>query len=201
MIHGLEALDRMRDGEILIDEDGMKYKMVDGVLFKKIDRKTYVEIIKFDLTKEFDIFKERLVTEWDKVKCGETYYRIYTDGSIEGITFENDGYDNHLFNVGNYFNTRKKAEEIDFKQELFRKLQRFADENNEKIDWCDGDSYKFYITYDYGNGELRINANHPQVRRFGVVYFSSEEIGEQAIELFEEDLLKYFNYDISQEVD
>lgn len=187
MIHGLEALDRMRDGEILIDEDGMKYKMVDGVLFKKIDRKTYVEIIKFDLTKEFDIFKERLVTEWDKVKCGETYYRIYTDGSIEGITFENDGYDKHLFNIGNYFNTREKAEEIEFEQELFRKLKRFSEEND-YIDWTDI-NFKYYIKFDSGILKLGMTISE---RIQGTVYFGSEDTASKAIELFKDDLIKYF---------
>lgn len=192
MICGLEALDHMRDGQVLIDKSGAKYKMVDGILFKEIDKKDYLAIRDFDFCEEFEFFKEKLPTEWDKVECMETYYRIYTDGSIEGITFENDGYDKHLFNIGNYFNTREKAEEIEFEQELFRKLKRFSEEND-YIDWTDI-NFKYYIKFDSGILKLGMTISE---RIQGTVYFGSEDTASKAIELFKDDLLKYFNYHAS----
>lgn len=187
MICGLEALDAMRDGQVLINKFGARCKMVDGVLFKETNKKEYLAIRDFDFCEEFEIFKERQVTGWDKVKHGELYYRIYTDGSIEGITFENDGYDNHLFNIGNYFNLREKAEEIEFEQELFRKLKRFSEEND-CIDWTDI-NFKYYIKFDSGILKLGMTISE---RIQGTVYFGSEDTANKAIELFKDDLIKYF---------
>ena len=102
--------------------------------------------------------------------------------------------DKYYYEDANYFSTENKAEEIDFKQTLFRKLQRFSDENRgNEIDWSDC-SKKFCINYDYYNKKLDI-FDHVFVKRFGQVYFISEEIAQKAIELFHDDLIKYFTQD------
>lgn len=196
-MNGLKAFDEMKKGKSVRDEDGLIYKIENGeILVNTSNDFNSWNIAIVDFSKKFEIVPEH-ITGWERVAKGDCYYRIRTLGDFIPLKEENDDYDNNLYDHCNYFSTKEKAGEINFKQTLFRKLKRFADEHNEKIDWCDPDSYKFYIYYDYGDGELMINANHPQIRRFGVVYFSSEELGEQAIELFNEDLLKYFNYDAS----
>lgn len=96
------------------------------------------------------------------------------------------------FDNFNYFSTREKAEEINFKQTLFRKLQRFSDENGgNEIDWSNLFQEKFGITYNCGDKKLE-TALYFHHNDFGQVYFISEEIAEKAIKLFYDELIKYF---------
>ena len=59
----------------------------------------------------------------------------YVEEMTEDMCME----DKYYYEDANYFSTEEKAEEINFKQTLFRKLQRFSDENGgDKIDLnCD----------------------------------------------------------------
>ena len=86
----------------------------------------------------------------------------------------------------------KEKEEINFKQTLFRKLQRFSDENGgTEIDWNDEDQNKFIIKYSHFSSKLIIDCYH-SIQYFGQVYFASKEVARKAIELFHDDLIKYF---------
>ncbi len=100
--------------------------------------------------------------------------------------------DERCYEQLNYFSMKEKAEEINFKQTLFRKLQRFSDENGgNEIDWDDEDQTKFSIKYSYFSSELIIDCCNT-VQQFGQVYFASKEVARKAIELFHDDLIKYF---------
>ena len=84
------------------------------------------------------------------------------------------------------------ANKINFQQTLFRKLQRFTDENNEcDLDWSNFQQKKYYIYYDYDYSKLLIDCNTCS-KKFGNVFFSSEEIAQKAIEEFKDELLEYF---------
>ena len=97
-----------------------------------------------------------------------------------------------LYEVANYFSTREKAEEINFKQTLFRKLQRFSDENGgNEIDWENTNQKKYCILYCHSFKELQSDFTWVRQNQ-GQIYFISKEIAEKAIELFHDDLIKYF---------
>lgn len=86
------------------------------------------------------------------------------------------------------------TEEINFTQTLFCKLQRFSDENGgNKIDWKNRTQRKFFIQYEPSYGFL-VDYYYFD-KEFGQVYFASEDIAEKAIELFYDDLIKYFTHD------
>lgn len=79
---------------------------------------------------------------------------------------------------------RAKADEINTVQLCYRLLKRFSDENGgEQIDWGNHEQYKYYIYYNTIRKTLAIDwdVTDPQVN---VVYFASEEICQQAIDLF-----------------
>ena len=100
--------------------------------------------------------------------------------------------DRYKHDVANYFSTKEKADEINFKQTLFRKLQRFSDENGgDKIDWKDEDQCKYHIKYTHYYNKIYVEGNH-SLQEVGVVYFINEQITKQAIDLFHDDLIKYF---------
>ena len=89
-----------------------------------------------------------------------------------------------LIRATNLFTTKEKAEDIAFKQLLWRKLQKFADENS---DGCGG---LYEITYYHGGvveTQIPITSTY-----MGAIAFPSRAIAQKAINLFHDDLIKYF---------
>ena len=144
----------------------------------------------YDQYKEY--IKPKPLTGWERVGENESYYSINGNSYVEEMTEDMCMEDKYYYEDANYFSTEDKAEEINFKQTLFRKLQRFSDENGgDKIDWNDRQTPKFNICYDYGEEEITAEWFYDEYY-FGSVYFISEETAQQAIELFKEDLVKYY---------
>lgn len=144
----------------------------------------------FDQYEEYT--KPKPLTGWERVKKDEINYYIDIDGLIEGDLEIFGNVDNRCFNVANYFSTKEKAEEINFKQTLFRKLQRFSDENGGNEIDLKRDCHKFCIEYCSYGKLLVSNRFSSTTRDFGQVYFTSREVAQQAIDLFYDDLIKYF---------
>nr|DAF52804.1 MAG TPA: hypothetical protein [Siphoviridae sp. ctqSm5] len=145
----------------------------------------------------YDQYKEytqpKPLTGWERASNKhDEYFCIGHCGDVRPYSDDFLGYDRRtIYNIANYFSTEEKAEEINLKQTLFRKLQRFSDENGgNEIDWCNNKQNKYYVYCDYTR-ELKVGSLTRE-RDFGQVYFISEEVVHQAIFLFKEDLIKYF---------
>lgn len=117
----------------------------------------------------------------------ENYYFIHSNGEIMDITNTNVTLDTIMIENLNAFKTKEEAERMQFEQLLYRKLKKFAYENNKEFKA--GNNY--YICYGDCYKELDVDCEH-NGRSFGEVYFSSREIAERAIEEFKDELLKYF---------
>ena len=204
-MNGLEAIELMKQGKIVTDGK-RKYQISDG----KITVLTYV--VRNDIGAERELWENveyfntakdsyeeyiepKPLTGWERVE-GDSYETITSNGALNAVDF---GYymDVERYKQANYFSTKEKAEEIHFKQMLFRKLQRFSDENGgNEIDWNDEIKMKWGIWYNHEYEEL---ASCPYFygQAFGQVYFISEEVAEKAIELFRDELIKYFTHDWS----
>ena len=144
----------------------------------------------YDQYKEYT--KPKPLTGWERVGENESYYSINGNSYVEEMTEDMCMEDKYYYEDANYFSTEEKAEEINFKQTLFRKLQRFSDENGgNEIDWKDEDQCKYHIKYTHYSNNIYVEGNH-SLQEVGVVYFINEQITEQAIELFHDDLIKYF---------
>lgn len=124
-----------------------------------------------------------------KPEKNEKYY------CIDGIKIEdyyNDSpFDKEIINYGNYFKTEKQAERALFEQNLRLKLRKFAEDNNDKIDWNDDDSWKYCIVYEYNYNKIATYTRY-RIADFSQIYFSSKEIADMAIEQFKDDLIRYF---------
>ena len=204
-MNGLEAIELMKQGKIVTDGK-REYQISDG----KITVLTYV--VRNDIGAERELWENveyfntakdsyeeyiepKPLTGWERVE-GDSYETITSNGALNAVDF---GYymDVERYKQANYFSTKEKAEEINFKQRLFRKLQRFSDENGgNEIDWNNEIKMKWGIWYNHEYEEL---ASCPYVygQAFGQVYFISEEVAEKAIELFRDELIKYFTHDWS----
>lgn len=194
-MNGLEAIELMKQGKIVI-------KKSNDCLFKIEGDKLYYRFIweskwSFCTVLNINEFYEEYIepkqlTGWERVENEDNYFRINSFGDFFEFREMDVNSDKALFESANYFSTKEKAEEINFKQTLFRKLQRFSDENGgTEIDWNDEDQTKFSIKYSHWSSKLSIDC-YNTVQQFGQVYFASKEVARKAIELFHDDLIKYF---------
>lgn len=206
-MNGLEAIKAMMEGRLVarwiyFGGGRVIYKIIDGNVFSKCsdhDESEYSVEDDFDFAEEYHEYKDpELFKGWERVNKQERYYSI---GAFGGGCWQEDRdtHDDMLrYKNADYFSRKEKAEEICFKQTLFRKLQRFSDENGwNENDWTHEGRWEYCIKYDYDYGDLYID-NYLTTRAFGQVYFASHKVAEQALETFKEDLIKYFTHDWSK---
>lgn len=206
-MNGLEAIELMKQGKIVTDGK-RKYQISDG----KITVLTYV--VRNDIGAERELWENveyfntakdsyeeyiepKPLTGWERVE-GDSYETITSNGALNAVDF---GYymDVERYKQANYFSTKEKAEEINFKQTLFRKLQRFSDENGgNEIDWENTNQKKYCILYCHSFKELQSDFTWVRQNQ-GQIYFISKEIAEKAIMLFHDELIKYFTGDFGGE--
>lgn len=136
----------------------------------------------------FDKCCERVNTKVAEVKsrniqkpkyCDEYYY-INTDGCIDIAQWKDRWFDETRWELGNVFFTQEKAEFAREKQKVKVELQRYADEHNDpnKIEW-DGENVYCSIGYSVDKDDLDTGFAF-NLRRIGDIYFTSEEIAEDA---------------------
>ena len=113
---------------------------------------------------------------FDKVDDGRPYYFINCYGGIEADSREDDA----LFDNVNYFNDMYFANQVALHQLLYRKLLKFAYENEcEDREW--GTKYEHWrIYYDTDTDKFDIDVN--DAFKYQGVYFSTREGAERAIE-------------------
>ena len=92
---------------------------------------------------------------------------------------------------------RKQAEFALEKQKVYTELKRYAQEHNEeKIDWHNSQQFKFYLTYNHV-GWFTIGVA-VRSSRWSQVYFTSEEIAQNAIEEIGEDRIKKYLFEVEE---
>ena len=198
VLSGLEAIELMKEGKMVLEIGGILiYKIEEGYVYYKNyfddEAKWYIDS-NFSFSAKYEEYNEpKNLTGWERVdESKEEKFTIINSRDFGDLWELNDATCNDMYDRANYFSTKEKAKEIDFKQTLFRKLQRFSDENEgDKIDWSNHNQDKYYIHYDHDDKEIRISAN-VFLQEFGKVYFNSGKVTQQAIDLFHDDLIKYF---------
>ena len=199
-MNGLEAIELMKQGKVVVRVDTRTLYQLHNNRVEGADHiGRWNDNRVFNVNSEYEEYIEpKPLTGWERVEDGERY-RTIDECSVWEYREDNDGSDVLLYNIANYFSTEEKAEEINFKQTLFRKLQRFSDENGgNEIDWNDPNQDKWMIRFDHRVEELYVGLNS-YIRNFGQVYFISEEVAKNAIELFRDELIKYFTGDFGGE--
>ncbi len=204
-MNGLEAIEFMKQGKMVIDVNAYErfiFKIIDGNVCYKLEygNDDYRIDDSFDFTAKYEEYIEpKSLTGWERSEDDNFIIIICGGQAVAECNLDKIDMDETTFyNDANYFSTKEKAEEINFKQTLFRKLQRFSDENGgTEIDWSDYQTNKYTITYYHS--EKKFAMHH--VRKMqapGTVYFCSREVAEKAIVLFHDDLIKYFTHDWSK---
>lgn len=194
-MNGLEAIELMKQGKVVVRVDTRTLYQLHNNRVEGADHiGRWNDNRVFNVNSEYEEYIEpKSSTGWEKLdEYTDNYFSIITCGDIceqnkyFGVSYKS------CYDSANAFSTKEKAEEINFKQTLFRKLQRFSDENEGyKIYWNDFKQPKYSIYYNRQINELAVTYCRYISEPFKV-YFLTEETAEKAIELFHDDLIKYF---------
>lgn len=145
------------------------------------------DLLKFD----FEEIKETK-NPYERVDNGELYYVIDRHAMVMSFKDKYD-YDTAMFNTANYFNNKNYAEYVALKENLMRRMDKFAWEHNAKVsNWDVSSGPVYYIGLDRCDKKLAVCGAH--MFRASDIYFTSQGIAEQAIEEFKDDLIKLYTW-------
>lgn len=161
----------------------------------KVNDKSIQAEISEEQLKELGLVEDKPKTGYERVDEDESYF---VDDTI------NDGYEvigdggtlvnNLYYNNGNYYSDRTIVENNARADRLLRQLRQWQALNDKPIsqsDWEDNGKNKWCILYSYGAEKLYVDYFH-YIRLHNVIYFTTKEKAEEAIEQFKEELLWYF---------
>lgn len=110
----------------------------------------------------------------------EDYYFVDRNNEVHASMKTDSSVDNQMYTSANYFSDKAFAEQVALHQLLYRKLLKFAYENDcEDREW--GTKYEHYrIYYDTDCDKFGIDVN--DAFKYQGVYFSTRESAYRAIE-------------------
>lgn len=149
----------------------------------------------FEQLKELGLVEDKPKTGYERMEKGEKYYVIDTEyNSMSKVKEFNDQEDEQCFNAGNYYSDKTIAENNARADRLLRQLRQWQALNDKPIsqnDWEDNGKNKWCILYSYGAEKLYVDY-FQYIRLHNVIYFTTRETAEKAIEIFKDELLWYF---------
>ena len=123
----------------------------------------------------------------------ENYYYVDEIGSVNLLSdsFVESDYD-ELYKRGLAFKTKEEAEQFDKERILINRAKDWAKKYNEgwTPDWSNFNETKYYITCKKEVGEFDMNFCRTFRHLIKLPYFKSEEIGEQFIEEFGDEIIE-----------
>lgn len=126
---------------------------------------------------------------FERVVKAEPYYYIDAFDCIQTCADNREDVDNISFKANNYFNDKATAQQIRLHQLLYRKLLKFAYDNEceDTAEW-DGSNKHWAVRYDYACGTF--TTYYQNVYGAQEVYFPSEEGARSAIKEVVEPFMK-----------
>ena len=126
---------------------------------------------------------------FERVAKSEPYYYIDAFDCIQTCADNGEDVDNASFEVSNYFNDKATAQQVQLHQLLYRKLLKFAYDNEaeDREEW-NGENAHWCIRYN-GNRKKFDSYCQNGYKAQGV-YFSSEDAAKHAIEEVVEPFMK-----------
>lgn len=103
-----------------------------------------------------ELEKQESEVRW-RARIGAVYYLICGDGDINVSWDTRDDIDTKNYELGNYFQTEKEAENVVGKIKIYTQLKDLALRlnNGEKINWSDSTQHKWGIVLDNFENILR----------------------------------------------
>lgn len=123
----------------------------------------------------------------------ENYYYVDEIGSVNLLSdsFVESDYD-ELYKRGLAFKTKEEAEQFDKERILINRAKDWAKEHQRDWtpDWSNFNETKYYITCKKEVGEFDMNFCRTFRHLIKLPYFKSEEIGEQFIDEFGDEIIE-----------
>lgn len=131
-----------------------------------------------------------------KPEYRQEYFCIDLYADILNTAFYKDNADKTRFELGNIFETKEQAEFALEKQKVYMELKRYALEHNEfKLDWNDKDQCKWCIGFECGT---LCFYDYYILQYPNQIYFTSEEIAQNAIDEIGEDRIKKYLFEVGE---
>lgn len=126
---------------------------------------------------------------FERVEKDDKYSYIHVNGDVLNHIEVHDNADRELYNVINYFNDEQFAKQVSLHQLLYRKLLKFAWDNEaeDTLEW-DAKNVHYGISYDCHNHKFILEV--AIIYKNNGVYFSSKEAVERAIKEVVEPFMK-----------
>ena len=158
---------------------------------------------KEELIKQFDERQKALRDEFISKLEGDKFELTYPENE-ETVYFirrgtqviydtrfwSNSFIDKSMFEMGEYFKTKKEAEQYLRECKLIFKLKQYAKEKNDgwEPDWEDSGMDKWNIYFNHGYKGLATMDIRIQEDFLKIPYFKSEEIAQECIDLFGDEI-------------
>ena len=124
-MNGLEAIELMKQGKMIKSGIWIYSMDSDGVIWLKTESHTgWVEAHTFNiLANDYEEYIEpKLLTGWERVNYNDNVYVVGDECNIALWTEKFASANDNNYNNANYFSTKEKAEEINFKQTVAKGL-------------------------------------------------------------------------------
>lgn len=108
------------------------------------------------------------------------YWTVGGSGEITNLSDYSDNFDRFKKNIGNYFKTKKEAEDYLENLKVKTEIKKIAKELNgdRKINWRDEDQFKYYLFYYYTSIGM---GNTCLLKQEGTTYCLDENFKEECI--------------------
>ena len=122
----------------------------------------------------------------------EDYYFLDETGNIVYKALYSSNYQKKTFIHGLAFKTKEEAEQHDKERILLFKMHKWAEEYNGNwtVNWNDFEEKQYYVVYDYEDKQFYVRYEHYSETFTKLPYFKSEEIAEQFIEEFGDEIIE-----------
>lgn len=160
----------------------------------KVNGKTVHAEISEEQAKILGLVEDTPKTGYERGKNGKLYYCVEEDGHLLRYAEGNDSADDNFYGIGNYYSDKTIAENNARADRLLRQLRQWQALNDRAVtkkDWGNSLARKFRIKYNHFDDKLMM-VGEEYFQDVNVIYFSSMEKADEAIEQFKDELLWYF---------
>lgn len=158
----------------------------------------YIDGVEYEADKELiDLIKSHankgLSNSFERQVIGTDYYCIGTNSVVHKTTELETFLDDRRYEIGNYCTNEDLLEKRAAEEVLLRKMWRFSlTHDGDKIDWNNGDTQKWYLSYTL---EGIVISYVCLLHQIGVIYFNSKEVAEEAKKEFGKEFKEFYgNY-------
>ena len=118
------------------------------------------------------LLKMKSSNPFERVEKHTEYYCIKETGEIYDYYEDGDSFDNTLYSESNYFNDKDFAKQVALHQLLYRKLLKYAYDNEFEDEEWNGTKMHAYIIYNFTRKDYDIRWTRNE-KEPGTVYFKT----------------------------